>query len=518
MLRFRLSITKNNIIKYWVTLFLGFTLLGCDQSNHIIQQTLSQHLLNRSIYTEQFQLDPIFVTSTEDSAPLRDLLSGLMVFNEKGDVTLGLAENWQTEDGKVWIFKLKQDARWSNNAPVTAQDFVSSWQRLASHKNQSPVANYLVYMGVKNAQAVISGKKFTTDLGVMAIDEKTLKIELNRTNFQLPLMLAHSALLPTYRGEKPALTQSFISNGKYRLQYPNKANLILTAIDTSLPFQKVIYHKLDAQQQPKYYDIIENPSLNYTNNLIKLPKLCTYFYEFNFADPMMQKQNIRQAIKGMVSARKITDNIGVGIPNNSILPNTMYIENNSQWKPVIIELLLSEAGISVKNPLKITLTYDNQSIHHNIANNIIRSLGQSDLFKVTPQAVEWQELLKIREKKQFQMIRAGWCADFPDPVQFLVQFHSKSPDNKISYKNNNVDTLLEQLEQEPLTISERNKLIYKVIKQLEDDVAILPIFQYQRTIAVVPSIKGIDSNNSSGVIYSKDLYRASPTDQQTSNN
>ncbi|MDG6882725.1 Periplasmic oligopeptide-binding protein precursor [Phocoenobacter uteri] len=491
--------------------FIGLLILfltGCDQIKTPIKPSLNtqpEHTLSRVLYGETFQLDPIFVTSSAYTAPLRDLLTGLMIFNNKGEVVSGVAENWQSEDGRTWVFYLKKNAKWSNNAPVTAQDFVLSWQRLANVQNHSPLSDYLIYMGIKNAEAVILGQKFATDLGIMAIDQHIIKIELNRVNFQLPLMLAHSALLPTYQGKAPNLEEGFISNGAYKLKKKEYNQLTLTATQSSIPFQKVIYNRINSFNALKNYDLIDNPSEEYSKNIVKLPKLCTSFYEFNFADPLMQRKPIRQAIKGMLSVNKVVEK--EGIPNSSILPNSMYFNETNHWKPIVVEELLANENITSKNPLKITLTVDNQGNHYQIANNMVRSLCRSDLFTVDLKEVTWQDLLRIRERKQFQMIRSGWCADFPDPVQFLTHFHSKSPDNKMSYKNEIVDKLLEQLEGNNLDFAERQNLLYQVIQQLEDDVVILPLFQYQQNIALDPSIKGVESENSSGVIYSKDLYR-----------
>ncbi|MDP8052022.1 peptide ABC transporter substrate-binding protein [Pasteurella atlantica] len=495
--------------KYWGCLIVALLLVACDQSNFSTtkQNNRSMDTLTRVIYAKQFYVDPIFTTSAKDTAPLRDLLTGLMIFNKKGDVINGVAEDWQTEDGKTWIFHLKNEARWSNKAPVTAQDFVASWQRLASNQNNSPLADYLIYMGIKNAQAVTSGKKFATELGVMAINEKTLKIELNRTNFQLPLMLTHSALLPTYQGKSPLLDLSFISNGQYQIEHINGNKLTLKATDPTVKFQNVIYVLQNETKTVNDFDIIENPTQTNTQYAFKLPKLCTYFYEFNFADPTIQNKNIRKAIKGMISVNDTVSNFG--IPNASILPSSMNIESQTQWQPIVVEQLLHNEGITSQNPIHLTLTYDKQGIHQDIASSIIRSLSRSDLFKVSPKTVEWQDLLKIREQKQFQMIRSGWCTDYADPAQFLIQFHSKSPENKISYKNEKVDQLLEQLEHTQQSKNERQVLIHQIIQLLEEDVVILPLFQYQRTISLNNSIKGIDKENASEVIYSKDLYRAS---------
>lgn len=171
------------------------------------------------------------------------------------------------------------------------------------------------------------------------------------------------------------------------------------------------------------------------------------------------------------------------------------------------EQLFHQLGIDANHRLTLTLTHDAQAQHKYIADRIARTLGQSDLFRVNTEAVEWKQLLAKREEKAFQFIRSGWCADYDDPALFLTPFHSHSPDNKSGYRNPKVDALLEQLQQTPSDQAKRHKLITEIVNILENDAVILPLFQYQRRIVIAPSLRGVAMGNSSEVIYSKDLYR-----------
>lgn len=158
-------------------------------------------------------------------------------------------------------------------------------------------------------------------------------------------------------------------------------------------------------------------------------------------------------------------------------------------------------------PITLNLTYDEREPHSRIGVRIARRLGQSDLFRVNEQAVSWDDLLARRNQQQFQLIRSGWCADHPDPVSFLLMFHSQSPDNKSGYHNDIVNRTLEMLQSPTISASDREAAILRIVNELQKDVAILPLFQYQRRLMVQPDIHGIVPINSSDVIYSKDLYR-----------
>ncbi|MBN0840129.1 oligopeptide ABC transporter substrate-binding protein OppA, partial [Pseudomonas aeruginosa] len=109
----------------------------------------------------------------------RDLFEGLLNTSPKdGHPIPGVAESWDNKDFKVWTFHLRKDAKWSNGEPVTAQDFVYSWQRLVDPKTTSPFAWFAALAGIANAQNIIDGKAAPETLGVTAVDAHTLRVQL----------------------------------------------------------------------------------------------------------------------------------------------------------------------------------------------------------------------------------------------------------------------------------------------------------------------------------------------------
>lgn len=497
---------------------MGLALSGCDQKPENVEisiptvsiRTPSENMLTRALYAETLQLDPHFVQSAAEAAPVRDLFVGLTAFDEKGKTVPAAAKAWSTKDHREWLFVLDDNARWSNGHAVTAEDFVASWRRLAEPKNGSPLAAYLIYMQLENAKEIQEGKKPASELGVTALNETTLQLRLAKPNKRLIDMLAHVALLPSFQGEKPT-SEQLVSNAAYRLEKRIENNgLRLQAVENTTNFATVDYYAVSPLQDAGQADIVENPQAEQQENILAFPRLCTYYYEFNFADAELKKKEVRQAIKSMILSAHIAR--PYGIANNSVLPKSMKITDEITENPIAVEQLLKQAGIHPENPLKLSLIYDNQGQHSAIAMQIIRTLGQSDLFKVTPLPLEWTQLLAQRQQKQFQLSRSGWCADHADPAQFLWHFHSQSPNNKSNYRNKSVDQQLEQLQNENLSEEQRRQLIQSIAKLIDDDAAILPLFQYQRKIAIASTVLGIDLNNDSEVIYSKHLYRMKPKD------
>lgn len=487
-------------------------LAACDNAENLPSQEgtqpnqLSTSFLSRAIYSAEFQLDPHKLKMAADSAPIRDLLVGLTAYNPKGDVVPAIAQNWFTEDEKEWLFILDENAKWSNGESVTAQDFVASWQRLVEPENRSLLAKYLVYMNLENAKAIQTMQKPASELGVVALNDHSLQIRLTHPNRRLPEMLAHSALLPTYQGAEPSLA-NFISNAGYQLEQLEPKKLVLKARHEQTPFQTVQYELITPIQNYSRFDIVENPLSSQKQNVTKFPRLCSYYYEFNFNDPQLAQKEIREALRTMVASAKIGKE--QGIPSQSVIPHNLVKDREKQWNPVVVEQLLTKADISPHNPLKLTLLYDESESNIEIAHQITRTLSQSELFQITPKMVDWTTLNQLREQQAFQLVRAGWCADYRDPLVFLQKFHSKSPDNHNGYQNELVDQTLERLQNERLSEEERTSLIETINEQLYQDVAVLPLFQYQSRVSVASSLLGIDLNNDSEVIYSKDLQRIS---------
>ena len=115
-----------------------------------------------------------------------------------------------------------------------------------------------------------------------------------------------------------------------------------------------------------------------------------------------------------------------------------------------------------------------------IGRQISRALAQSDLIRVNPQAVKKSELMAQRNKGNYQLIRNEQCIDKPDPTLFLWRFYSKSTENKNGYANPEVDKLLSKLQRQKLSKSKRQAVIRQIVELLEQDVAILPLYEFSK--------------------------------------
>lgn len=128
--------------------------------------------------TEVASLDPHKTEGVPESNVIRDLLEGLVNQDANGNVVPGVAESWETTDNKTFTFHIRKDAKWSNGDPVTAHDFVYSFQRAVDPATASPYSWYMEYTKMKNAKEIIAGEKDKSTLGAKAVDDHTLVFEL----------------------------------------------------------------------------------------------------------------------------------------------------------------------------------------------------------------------------------------------------------------------------------------------------------------------------------------------------
>lgn len=445
--------------------------------------------------------DPWRLENEEQQALVRDLLEGLTIYDPAGKVIGGLAESWQTQDNKLWRFNLRENLHWANGALLTAAELVQSFQALAI--SDTPLKQYLAYMNLGNAQAVLSGQMPPKQLQISAPDERTLIFQLDKPTPYLPAMLAHAILLPHVLDEKGELQ----TNGAYLQQSVDEKGVHLVKNPHYYDLQKGHFAQVDylSSSNSARADIFFAPPQP-ADNAQYFPKLCSYFYEFNLRDPRLQNAAVRKAIASLISVRSITDNeMPHAIASSYFLPKAMLNGQDSQWEPVVAEQLLAQQKIDEHHPLQLHILYDNRPLHQQIANRLTRSLAQSDMLRVSAQSVDWPQLQEKRVAGEFQLIRSGWCADFHHPMAFLSLFYSHSPDNKSGYADKDYDRLFEQA-LKSTSESEQAALYLQLSEHIQNQNLLLPLFQYTEAVDIAPDLGGV-GKNPVGVIYSKDLFR-----------
>jgi oligopeptide transport system substrate-binding protein len=178
------------------TLWFFLIALGCGCSAGTVLAQKQE--LVRHIKDEPASLDPAKAVGLPEIQVIRDLYEGLVNQNEKGDI-IRRGHQWQTSDNRVWTFSLRNDAKWSDGTPVTAQDFVYSWQRLVDPKTTSPFAWFAALAGITHAQDIVDGKATPDKLGVTAVDAHTLRVQLDKPLPWFANLAANFAFYPVQK-------------------------------------------------------------------------------------------------------------------------------------------------------------------------------------------------------------------------------------------------------------------------------------------------------------------------------
>ena len=493
--------------------------------------------------TEPESLDPGKTSGVPEDNIERQLLEGLVVVGKDGKIAPGVATSWENKDFKVWTFKLRDNAKWSNGDPVTAQDFVYSWQRTTDPKTASPYATYLADAHVTNAQAIVDGKAKPDTLGVKAVDPHTLEVTLTEPVPYFVDMLTHSSVLPVHKGtvekggEKWTQPGSFVGNGAYTLKewtvnskivlernknYWNDAATQINQVEI-LPIQEETTDvnrfkagEIDVTANALPTDMFAQLKTDLGAQVHVDPYLCTYYYEFNTKKAPFNDPKVRRALSLALDRDVITEKVMQQgqTPAYAFTPPATndYKANHPEWEKWSKEQriaeakkLLNEAGYSDAKPLDVTLLYNTSENHKKVAVAATALWKQSLGFvNVTLDNKEWKTFLDNRKTGNYQFARAGWCADYNEPSSFLNILKSGNSNNYGKYASADFDAVMAKTLVAGTTNEQRADLYQQAEVQADKDTPVIPIYHYVSPRLIKPYVEGF-SKDPLDKFYFKDI-------------
>lgn len=498
--------------------------------------------LIRGNATEVASLDPHKTEGVPESHVIRDLLEGLVNQDADGNTIPGVAERWETSDNQTYTFYLRKDAKWSNGDPVTAQDFVYSWQRAVDPATASPYSWYMEYTKMKNAKEIIAGEKASTTLGVKALDDHTLVVELDTPLPYFVMMTGHTTMKPVHKGtiekhgDEWTRAGNYVSNGAYMLdrwvvnerlelkRNPNYWDDSKTVINkvTFLPIENQVA-EMNRFLSGEIHITNEVPiehfrrlQRDHADSVSVVGSLCTYYYGFNNQKPPLDDVRVRKALSFAIDRDVIANAImGQGEkPAYFLTPEITagfqpempaYGKMTQQQRLAEAKKLLEEAGYNRSNPLRFNLLYNTSENHRKVA-TAIQSMWRSGLgVNVTLENQEWKTYLDSRREGNFDVTRAGWCGDYNEASSFLTLMKSSNSSNDPRYHNEEYDALMAKA-MATTSEKERQAIYAQAEKLLARDMPIAPIYQYVKSRLLSPQVGGFPSNNAEEKIYTKDLY------------
>ena len=506
-------------------------------------QLAEKQTLVRNNGSEVQSLDPHKIEGVPESNINRDLFEGLLISDVDGKPSPGVAEKWENKDFKVWTFHLRKDAKWSDGTPVTAQDFVYSWQRLANPNTASPYASYLQYGHIVNIDDIIAGKKPVTDLGVKALDDHTFEVTLSEPVPYFYKLLVHSSVSPVPRaavekfGEKWTQPANIVTNGAYKLKdwvvnerivlerntnYWDNAKTVINQV-TYLPISSEVTDvnryrsgEIDMTYNNMPIELFQKLKKEIPNEVHVDPYLCTYYYEINNQKAPFNDVRVRTALKLALDRDIIVNKVKNqgDLPAYSFTPpytdgaklvEPEWFKWSQEKRNEEAKKLLAEAGYTAEKPLTFDLLYNTSDLHKKLA-IAAASIWKKNLgANVKLENQEWKTFLDTRHQGNYDVSRAGWCADYNEPTSFLNMVLSDSSNNTVHYKSLAFDKLIA----DTLKVTDeaqRSELYSKAEQQLDKDSAIVPVYYYVNARLVKPWVGGYSGKDPMDNIHVKDLY------------
>ncbi|MFA0268794.1 ABC transporter substrate-binding protein [Vibrio cyclitrophicus] len=492
--------------------------------------------------TEVATLDPHKSQGVPESHVIRDLLEGLVNQDGDGNTIPGVAESWETTDNKTFTFHLRKDAKWSNGDPVTANDFVYSFQRAVDPLTASPYAWYMEYTKMANAKDIVAGKKDKRELGVKALDDYTLEVTLDTAVPYFVMMMGHTTVKPVHKatvekfGDQWTKPENFVGNGAFvpnqwvvneRLElvrnenYWDNEHTVLNKV-TFLPIENQVaeMNRFLSGELDFTYEVpnehFRRLQKEYPEDVNIKGNLCTYYYQFNAQKAPFDDVRVRKAMsyamdrdivtkailgQGQKPAYFLTPEITAGF--DPVTPE--YGQLSQKERIAEAKRLLEEAGYTKSNPLEFNLLYNTSENHKKLA-VAIASMWKKELgINAKLENQEWKSYLDSKDTGNFDVARAGWCGDYNEASSFLTLMVSQNTTAGQHYKSADYDKIIDKA-LSSTSEEERTKLYIEAEKLLAKDMPIAPVYQYVTTRLVSPQLGGYPEGNAEDKIYSKDLY------------
>lgn len=491
----------------------------------------SETVLNRGNDSDPSTLDQQHTTSVPEDRVLRDLYEGLVAYNAKGEAIAGAAKSWEiSPDGLVYTFHLREDGKWSNGDPVTADDFRFTFRRIMDPKTAAGYASVL--FAIKNAEAIATGKMAIDQLGVEAVDARTLKITLKGPTPYFIELLTHSTAFPLNRksvekyGDKFTQPENIVTNGAYTLvrftpndkiamkknpYYWDAGNVNIDVVNW-IPFEdrSNCMRRFEAKEVDICSDVAAE-QIDYVKSALgkafrHAPYLGIYYVDIQGApDSKLRDPRVRQAISLAIDRDFLSDQVwrGVMLPASSIVPPGIHnyvdgsVKLEHSGEDVLdredkAKVLLKEAGVE-PGTLSVTLRYGTSENHKNTMAALADMLGNIGINASLNEVENTSYFTYLQQKGAFDITRDGWISDYNDPYSFLSLYTTGSYFNYANWSNKDYDALLKKSET-TTDIKERAAILAQAERILLHDAAVVPLLYYASTALVADKVKGYENN------------------------
>jgi oligopeptide transport system substrate-binding protein len=484
---------------------------------------------------EPLSLDPHKASGQWERNIISNVFLGLTEMGAKGEILPGMATSWTTSaDGLVWTFTLR-DATWSDGVPVTADDFVFGFRRLLDPDTIAEYAN-IQYI-VKNAEQAKKGEVPVEQIGVRAIDAKTVEFTLEHPAPYFADLLKHYTAYPIPRhvvakyGDDWIKPENVVSNGAYTIER-YWANYMVQIVKNprfydaqNVCFREIYYYPTQnqntAMRRIRRGEIAWNTAFPGSQKAAldrdlpgwvnPAPYLLLNYFSLNTTKAPFNDPRVRRAINMVIDREFIaTEILRAGeVPAYGFVPPGMAgypVGAQVTWKDWPMERrraeakrLLEEAGYGPQKPLTFTFSHRNTGENPRIAPVVQRDWEAiAEWVQVTLAGTETQIHYANLRAKNYIAGDGGWIGDFNDAKNYLNLMETRTgPQNYPGYSNPKYDALMLAADNEP-DANKRYRMMFEAEQMMLNDDPSLPIYFGTSKNIVDPRITGFYNNLEDG--------------------
>lgn len=536
-----------------LTALVGSTFLGCGSTENTVSSGNVEQKIVYNIDANPKTIDPQLNSAVDGSKVIRNTFEGLMREIENGEVENGIAEGYEiSEDGLVYTFHIRDNAKWSDGEDVTAKDFEYAWKRALNPNTAAEYAYQLFY--IKNGEAYNKGEASADDVGIKVVDNKTIEVTLESAVPYFVSLLAMPVYYPVRQdiieenGDKWALSpETYVSNGPFKMtEWSEKESMTFIKNENywdadNVKLEKLTF-KLVTDETTAYselkagnFDVVNSVPSNEIEpgkeeGLVHIiPKLGTYFFAINVGKQnnlgddvkkALSNKLVRQAMCLAIDRQEIIDNVGkadqvaaysfvpLGIPSTDggeFSDKEYYDPKDMEGNIEKAKELLKEAGYENGKGLPtIELMYNSEGSHKDVCQIVQQNLAEVGInVELTNQ--EWAVFLDTRQNGDYQIARHGWIGDYSDPMTFLDMWVTNGGNNDAGFSNAEYDSLIAEAKIET-DIEKRESLLREAEYILMDEMPVIPIYFYTTVMGWNDDVEGI-LVTALGKVHFKNAYK-----------
>ena len=515
---------------FTILIALTVVLAGCGSAEGIYSD--KGQVFRKVLSQDITSLDSALATDTVSFDMYNQIYEGLYTLDKDDKAQPGVAKEMPKESngGKTLTIELRKDAKWSNGDPVTAHDFEFAWKRVVNPETASEYA-YIMY-DLKNAEDINMGKKDVDELGVKALDDHTLEVELNKPIPYINEMFAFGTFMPQNEkvvkkhGQQYGTTaDKTVFNGPFKIEQwrvEDKIQLVKNEDywdKEAVHLDRVNYKVLkDQQAGASLYDtgsvddtvITADQVDKYEDNagLKKRLLASTFYIKLNQKTvPAFKNKDMRLAIsqainkEGYVNAVKndgseatdgFTSKLTAETPDGKDFAET--IDSPLSYNPEAAKEHYEKAkkDLGIKDLTFTMNTEDTPS--SKISAEYIKAQVEKTLPGVTMKIKQlpFKQRLNQESSETHEASLSGWGPDYPDPLTFLSIMTTGAAQNNTGWGSKEYDQLIEDANGKLLKKpEERNAAMKKAEEMMLEDAPVAPIYQKGEAHLTNPQVKGL---------------------------